>query len=170
MTDTSALVWLSLTNWFHLLATVVWIGGIITNLTVVQPSARESLEPPVMGRFMDSFIRRLRPLIYASMAVLAVSGIIMMLLNRHYLGLFDFGNLWTQFVLVKHILVLVIIILGVYMLGVIFPKMGRLAAKGPSPQLGKLQKLQIRLGMTSVTIALLVLLFTAITGAVSALP
>jgi hypothetical protein len=118
---------------------------------------------------MGLFIRRLRVLIYTSMGVLVVSGIVMMLLNRHYLGLFDFGNLWTQFVLLKHILASVLIIVGVYILEGVFPKMGRLAAKGPSPALAGLQKLQARLAITSVVIAVLILLCTAVSGAISAL-
>jgi hypothetical protein len=93
-----------------------------------------------------------------------------MLLNKHYLGLLDLGNSWTVFLLVKHIFVIILIILGVYMFEVLAPKLGRMAAKGPSPELAQLQKLQLRLGTAGIITALIVLLFTAVVTAISALP
>jgi uncharacterized membrane protein len=169
MPSVSELAILSAVNWLHLVATVVWIGGIVTNLIVVSPSAKESLEPPVMGRFMGSFIKRFRCLVYFSMGVLVVTGVIMMLLNDQYLGIFNFGNLWTLVVVVKHILVVILIILAIYIFQILFPRMGQLGAKGPSPELAKLQKLQGQLAVTTVIIGLVILVFTAITGAISAL-
>lgn len=170
MSSTSTLLLLSVLNWLHLVATVTWIGGIVTNMFLIVPTARENLEPPVMSRFMGSFTKRLRPIIYICMAVLVVTGWFMMTINRHYLGAFGFGNLWTVFVLTKHILVVVLIIIGIYILQVLFPKIGQLAAKGPSPELTKLQQAQMRLGMAAIATSLLVLLFTGISGAISALP
>jgi uncharacterized membrane protein len=169
MPNVSDLAILSTVNWLHLVATVVWIGGIVTNLIVVLPSAKESLEPPVMGRFMGSFIKRFRWLVYFSMGVLVVTGVIMMLMNDQYLGMLNFGNLWTLVLLVKHILVVILIILAIYLLQVVFPKVGQLGAKGPSPELAKLQKLQGQLSITTVIIGLIILVFTAITSAISGL-
>ena len=170
MSDVSKLVLLSAMNWLHLVAVVVWIGAMISNVLVLLPSARESLEPPVMGRLMGSIMRRTRRLVYASITILLVTGVIIMLLNKHYLGLLDLGNSWTVFLLMKHIFVAILIILGVYMFEVLAPKLGRIAAKGPSPVLARLQKLQVRLGMAGVITALIVLLFTAVISAISALP
>lgn len=170
MSDTSALVTLSIMNWLHLIATVAWIGGIITNMFVVVPTARENLEPPVMSRFMGAFTRRLRLIIYISMGILVVTGVFMMIFNKYYLGLFGFGNIWTLFVVIKHILVVILIIMGIYILQFLFPKIGQLSTKGPSPQLAELQKRQMLMGMASIGIAALILLFTGISGAISALP
>ena len=168
MSYAAQLTILSILNWFHLVATVAWIGGVFTNLLVIMPSARASLEPPVMGRFMGAFMGRFRNLVYISMGVMVVSGIFMMFFNKHFVG--TFGNFWEQMLLTKHILVIALIIVGVYMLQVLVPKIGQLAAKGPSPELGKLQKRQARLGMTGFLLGLLILLFTGINGAISALP
>ena len=169
MQSVSGLIGLSVLNWLHLVATVVWIGGIFTNILALSPSARESLEPMVMGRFMGSYITRFRRLVYISMGILVVTGAIMMIMNPQYSVSSNFGSLWMQFVLVKHVFSVILIILGIHMLQVIFPKIGRLAAQEPSPELGKLQRLQTRLGMTSLIIGTLILVFTAITGAISAL-
>jgi hypothetical protein len=93
-----------------------------------------------------------------------------MFLNKHYLGLLDLGNSWTVFLVVKHIFVAILIIVGVYMFEVLAPKLGQMASKGPSPELARLQKLQARIGTAGVITALIVLLFTAIISAISALP
>ncbi len=170
MSDVSKLVLLSAMNWLHLVAVVVWIGAMISNVLILLPSARESLEPPVMGRLMGSIMRRTRRLVYASIIVLLVTGVIIMLLNKHYLGLLDLGNSWTVFLLVKHIFVAILIIVGIYMFEVLAPKLGRMAAEGPSPELARLQKLQVRLGTAGVITALIILLFTAVVTAISALP
>ncbi len=170
MSDVSKLVLLSALNWLHLVAVVVWIGAMITNVLTLLPSARESLDPPVMGRLMGAVMKRVRRLVYISIAVLLVTGVIMTSLNKEYLGVLDFGNSWGVFLLVKHIFVAILIILGVYMFEVLAPKLGRMAAKGPSPEFAQLQKLQARIGTAGVIIALIILLFTAVTTAISALP
>lgn len=169
MPDASELIPLSIVNWLHLMATVVWIGGMVTNVLAILPTAKETLEPPVMGRFMGGFVKRSRPIIYTSMAVLVVTGGLMMTLNENYTGMLNFDNIWAVSLLVKHILVVVLIILAVYTLQVIFPKIGRATAKGPSPELAKLQSLQVRVGIAALITALLILLLTAIDGAISAL-
>ena len=164
------LIILSLVNWLHLVATVTWIGALVTNMVVLMPTARETLEPPVMGRFLGSFMKRFRPLVYRSIIVLSITGIIMMLLNKHYLGRLDFGNLWTQLLLVKHVLIIIMVVMVVYAFEVLAPRVGRLAAAGPSPELAKLQKLQMRVAKIGLIIALLVLLLTSIITAISSLP
>lgn len=170
MSDVSELVLLSVLNWLHLIAIVVWIGGMVTNYLTLLPSARESLDPPVMGRLMGAVMKRSSRLVYISIAVLLVTGVIMMSLNKEYLGPLDLGNLWTVILLVKHVFVAILIILGVYMFEVLAPKLGQMAAKGPSPELAKLQKVQMRVGRAGLITALIILLFTAVTTAISALP
>lgn len=165
----SDLTILSVVNWFHLVATVVWIGGIILSVTAISSAAKQSLEPPAMGRFMSSFMKRFRTMIYVSIALLVVTGVFMMFYNKSYAGGMDMGNLWVLLVVVKHVFVIVLIILGVYMLEGIYPKIERLGAKGPSPKMAKLQKLQMRIGVTNMVLGLIILALTAITGAISAL-
>ena len=156
-------------NWLHLLATVVWIGGMIFVILAVTPAAKETLEPPVMGRFMGSLMKKFRVIIYVSIGLLIATGIGMMLMNKEYAGTYDFGNLWTAVVVVKHIFVLILIILGIYMMEVIVPKIGRLGAKGPSPEMAKAQKLQMRIGAINFILAILILVCTAVNGAISVL-
>ncbi len=94
----------------------------------------------------------------------------MMLLNRHYQGALDFGNLWTQLLLVKHILIVILIVGVIYGFEVLAPRVGRVAAASLSPQLAQLQKLQMRVSMIGLVVALIVLLLTSIITAISSLP
>ncbi|MDO8578822.1 MAG: hypothetical protein Q7R50_06545 [Dehalococcoidales bacterium] len=170
MSDAVRLVLLSIVNWLHLAATVTWLGAMVTNMLVLMPAARETLEPQVMGRFMGSFMKKFRPLVYLSIIALVVTGVIMMLLNRHYLGILDFGNLWTWLLLVKHIIIIIMVVMVIYAFETLAPKVGKLAAAGPSPELAKLQKLQMNIAMAGLLMALSVLLLTSVITAISSLP
>ena len=133
---------------------------------VLSPSAKESLEPPVRGRFIGSYMKRFRVLAYVCMGVLVVTGVIMMLFSPKYTGGFDLSSPWALFLLLKHIFVVVLIVIGVYILEIVFPKITQAGAKEPSPEMPKLQTLLGKLGMTSFAIGLLILLFTAVTSVV----
>ena len=63
-------------------------------------------------------------------------------------------------------IIAVLIILGICILESVFPKIKQAGAKGPSPEMPKLQKRLHTLGMTTFIIGLLVLLFTAVTSVV----
>ncbi len=158
---------LSVMNWLHLIATVVWIGGIGTNLLVLMPSMRESLEPPMIGKLMGAVMRRFRRLVYASIFVLGVTGVLMNLLDENYLGLMKLGNLWSQITLIKHIFTAALIFLAVYAFEGLGPKVSKLAVKGPSPELARLQKLQIKLATTGLIMGIIILLLTGIATAIS---
>jgi uncharacterized membrane protein len=166
---TSDLAIMSAMNWLHLLATVAWIGGVLINVIVLSPAAKESLEPPMMMRLWGAVMKRFRVIVYVCMAVFIGTGIVMMFMNSAYGDTFDFGDTWTLFLVIKHILVLILIIVGIYMLEGVFPKLKKLAAKGPSPELGKAEKRQKVVGATSLILAVLILICTAVNGAISAL-
>ena len=68
---------LTLSHFFHLLATVIWIGGIILILLVILPSAKVALESaPVVGRLMQEITKRFTPMANISILVLIVTGVV----------------------------------------------------------------------------------------------
>ena len=151
---------LSVLNFLHLLATVTWIGGMATNILVVLPSTREVLEAAVSGRFIGAIMKRFRRIVYGSIITLVLCGVPLTLLNENYVGQFD--NAWSQVVLVKHLFAVALVLLAVYSFEVLAPKVAKLAAKGPSPELLKAQKLQLRLASTGFVLGLIILLLIAI--------
>lgn len=66
-----------LTVYLHLLAAVVWVGGIVFLATVAVPLARQ-LDQPLRTRVISEAGRRFRAIGWASLAVLLVTGIINM--------------------------------------------------------------------------------------------
>jgi uncharacterized membrane protein len=155
-------------DWLHLLATVVWIGGMTTNLLVTLPALGEVLEPPMAGKLMGAIMKRFKPLIYTSMIILVISGLIMSIFNKSYPGLMQLGNLWSIIALIKHLLVALLIIIGIYAFEGLAPKIMKLAAKGPSPEIAALQKLQKKLALGGLGLGVLILLLTSIMSTISA--
>ncbi len=161
------LILLSVINWIHLFAVAVWIGGITINLMIVLPSIREALEPALMGKVMGAVMKRFRVWVYISIVLLVVTGFGMMRFNMNYMGFAQFGNVWSVVSLIKHIVTLIMIILAVYAFEGLARKVAKVAAKGPSDDLVRLQKKQISLAATGFIMGIIVLLLTGILGAIS---
>lgn len=170
MADVWLQIALSIVNWLHLIATVAWIGAMTMNLLVLLPSMRETLEPATMGKLLGAVMKRFRRLVYGSIILLVLSGLAMTALNKSYLGPLQFGNAWTQVMLIKHVFVAALIGLAIYALEVLAPKVAKMGAKGPSPELARLQKLQMRLAGAGFALGLVILLLTGVATAISALP
>jgi len=85
----------------HLIATLVWLGGLITLVLISWPGAIGTT--PEGKAFVEAMEKRLRPFAGGSMFVLLVSGFVQMGSDPNYLGLFQFGNLWSAAMLMKHV-------------------------------------------------------------------
>jgi uncharacterized membrane protein len=79
----------SVCHFLHLLATVVWIGGIAMILLVILPGARNSLDAKNMGEVMKEVARRFTPLANASIVILVITGL---LIGHVEKGFFGFGT------------------------------------------------------------------------------
>jgi uncharacterized membrane protein len=163
-----SVVLVSVVNWLHLLATVTWIGGMTTNMLVLLPSIGEALEPPAAGKLMGTVMKRFRKVIYASIAVLAITGMIMNNFNKSYLGMMQFGNLWSVIALIKHLITLIMILLVIYAFEGLAPKVAKLAASGPSQELAALQSKQKKMAGIGFMLALIILFLTGMMTAFSA--
>jgi len=71
------LVSLSLT--LHLLAAVIWVGGMFFAYLCLRPVAAEQLEPPQRLRLWAGVFKRFFPFIWVSVIVLPLTGYYMML-------------------------------------------------------------------------------------------
>ncbi|HEB29733.1 MAG TPA: hypothetical protein ENI15_02520 [Spirochaetes bacterium] len=163
----SILALMAVANFFHLFATVAWIGGMTTNMIILLPSAKSALDPPSMGKLMGAVMKRFRVLVYTSIVVLAITGTVITRFNRSYTGLFQFGDLWSKMALIKHIIIVIMIIIVIIAFEGIGKKAAKLAAKGPSPEIAAIQKKQIGLASFGFILGIIVLALTAIMSAVS---
>jgi len=164
---------LSLSHFFHLLATVVWIGGMVMILLVILPGAKAALESaPTVGRLMKDIARRFTPMANISILVLIVTGIAITYQERNFSGFLDFNHTWPAVMFLKHSFVALMIIIHFYRGLILNPKIGKLSAQAdksqkssaiPSP-VGKLQKFSLNLVKTNLALGMIVLLLTAISS------
>lgn len=96
----------SLSNWLHAVATVIFIGHFVLLAGIYIPALSKN------GSALSEISKRSRPWMYASLVIFAVTGTHLMLVDSGYLGFMDFGNFWGIVMLAKHILVFAMIALG----------------------------------------------------------
>jgi uncharacterized membrane protein len=156
----------------HMVATVIWVGGITLMALVVYPGVRRVLGAgPQAGAVMAELHRRFSPLAMISLAALGVTGLAQMSVNTHYNGFLQINNSWAVALLLKHVAYLVMAGLGAYSVWGITPALNRLAmleAKGkPAGEaLAALRRREERLNRINFVCALVVLFFTAVARAV----
>jgi putative copper resistance protein D len=159
--------WLAASYVLHMLATVVWIGGIVFMALVVAPATRDE---PGGSRLFAAIRRRFAPLAGLSLAVLIVTGMVQLTSSTHYAGFLNLSNMWAQAILLKHIAVGGMIVTALYMNLVIHPDINRTAmllsaGKAQPEEMTALSRRQSRAAQINLVLATVVLLFTAIARA-----
>lgn len=154
----------------HLVATVVWVGGLALLALVVWPAARARLGPgPEAGRFLTDLQRRFNPLAWTSLAVLVGTGMMQMAASPHYGGFLRIETAWAVAMLVKHAAVLGMVAAGAATQAWVQPEIARLnllVERGrPAPELAALRRREVRLLWLNLAGALVTLICTAIATA-----
>ena len=161
---------LSLCHFSHILATVVWIGGIVMILLVILPGAKAALESPMQSRLMKDVAKRFTPMANISILALIVTGIVITYYEKNFTSILDFNNTWNVVLFIKHLLVASMIVIHFYRGLILNPKIGRLSSQvnesqvtpSLSSQVVMLQKFSLNLVKTNFVLGLIVLLFTGI--------
>lgn len=162
---------LAISYFFHLVATVLWIGGLVIMVLLVLPTARRVVgEQPTLYAFLNRLRRRFVPIANLSLAALVVTGLIQMSGDPNYDGLMTFNNDWSRFMLMKHAAIVGMFICMVFAQLTVAPALDRallLLEKGKQEPaaLEKLHRDETRLTWINVGLSLLVLLFTALATA-----
>ena len=101
--------------WLHALATVILLGYYAVLAFVVLPVLRRTVNGLALGRVIPAIERRALPLILASIGVFLVTGTYLLLTDERFLGLGHvFGNAWSTLIVIKHVLVIALIGIGVF--------------------------------------------------------
>jgi uncharacterized membrane protein len=157
---------LSLIYWLHMLATVIWIGGLAAVGLLVIPAARRTLDDGAYSGFLLALQKRLDPLAWLSLAVLTVTGLFQMSASPSYQGFLKFDNRWAIAILIKHLLFLVMIVVSAYITWGVLPGMRRAAilrSQGhPAGQSIKIEREEVRLQRLNLILGVLILALTAI--------
>ncbi|MBI3761587.1 MAG: CopD family protein [Chloroflexi bacterium] len=162
---------LALSYWLHMLATIVWVGGLAMMALVAWPGAQKILGPgPTMAALVAEWQRRFNPLAWLSLAVLIATGLTQMTANKNYAGFLNIANAWTAAILTKHIAVGGMIVIGAFMNGALQPALARLAlleSRGkPAPEIEILRRRELALIRLNLACGILVLALTAVARAV----
>ncbi len=158
---------LAVSYFFHLLATVIWIGGLAILSGLVIPAARKSLaENAQAAAFYSGLRKRFFPLVNLSLMVLLITGIAQMSADEHYEGVLQFSNEWSRALLLKHIAFVGMIICGLIMQYMAAPALERASllvthGKGDIQEMERLRRRETRLAWLTLGLGILVLAFTA---------
>jgi uncharacterized membrane protein len=167
---TAAPYWaLTMAYWLHMLATVAWIGGLVALNYLFIPAARGVLAAEDYSRMLDKIQRRLDPLAWLSLAVLVATGLFQMIASPNYEGFLEFSNRWSQAILVKHVVFLMMTGVSAYMTWVLLPGLRRIAllrAKAQGTAIsGELEKRERALLRLNLVLGVVVLGLTALARA-----
>ena len=94
---------MSIALFLHILAAVIWVGGMFFAHVVLRPVAAGQLEPPVRLTLWVGVFKRFFPMVFAAIATLLVTGYWMVL---SFYGGFDAVGLhvhimvWTGYVMI----------------------------------------------------------------------
>jgi uncharacterized membrane protein len=158
-------------DWLHLLATVVWIGGMAFNVWVLRPSLT-SVDPSRRIKLGSAVLNRFIYLAWACIATLISTGI--------FIARPRGGAIYGFVMTAKHMTVLAMVLIVAVISFVLFPKSRAFVSKinaetretpslsstEPPPELRKVQGQMVLLVKLNLTLGVLVLLFTAILGGV----
>jgi len=158
---------LALSYFFHLLATIVWLGGLVILTLLVWPEARRTLsEAPALYTLLTRMRKRFLPLTNFCLVVLIFTGLIQLTDDPHYDGVLQFTNEWSRVILLKHVAIGGMILCSLALQYYVTPALERatlLVERGKSDGADwtRLRQREIRLTQLSLLLGILVLAFTA---------
>ena len=167
---------LSIAYWLHMLATVLWIGSLSALALVVLPAAGRTLDPPAYARLLEQLQRRLDPLGWFCLLVLAGTGLFQMSASPNYAGFLAIQTTWAVAILVKHLVFFVMIGVSAWSTWGVLPALRREAmraagrsaaavnatAANAAPADSQLQQRSLRLLRLNLALSVIVLALTAL--------
>jgi uncharacterized membrane protein len=158
---------LAISYFFHLVATVIWVGGLVLLTFLVWPEVSRTLaDKPAAYQIVTNLRRRFTPLINLSLVVLVITGLIQMSGDPNYDGVMQFANEWSRVMLLKHLAIVGMVLSGLVLQLGVTPALERVSLmasrdKADPVEWARLRRREIRLTWLNVGLGLLVLAFTA---------
>ena len=155
--------------WLHLLATVVWFGGLIVVALAAWPALRRQA---LASNDWLALQQRFIPWVNGSLLVLLITGFVQMTNDPNYTGFLVMDSLWAWAILIKHIVILGMVGITVYLQTTLYPAMSRvrlLAEKRPQlaeAEQKRLKQQEVRLLRLNLFCAVAILFCTAIATAI----
>ena len=147
-------------NFFHLLATSVWIGGALFIKIVLEPALKKT-DPSLGGKIMGNVAPRFSIAAWTSLIILIVTG----LLKTPSDMLFSADGETETYLMLKHVAIIVVLIIGVLIAFIIVPKMNSSMPKPgerPSDNFLNYSKQLQRLSLTSTVLGIIILILASL--------
>lgn len=160
---------LSVSYTVHLIATVVWFGGLIVMAAMALPALRQGT---LSANQWLALQKRFAPWTTGSLIFLLISGFVQMTNDVNYSGFLVIDGVWAWAMLIKHVAFGALALLTAYMQFSLYPAMERtavLAAQRPkiaAAEQEKLSRQEGRLLRLNLLCALIILICTAAATAV----
>jgi uncharacterized membrane protein len=151
----------------HMLATVVWIGGLVFQAVFLMPATQSRLETFHQLRLMAALRRRFIPIAWLSLALLVATGLTQMIAHPSYEGILSINNGWAVALLAKHLAIILMVGAAAYQSLWLHPAYERLLLLrsrdgDASTNTDDLDRSARRLLWVNLCLSALVLIFTAI--------
>jgi uncharacterized membrane protein len=157
---------LTLIFWTHMLATVLWIGGLTVLLFVVLPLVNRTLPAENRAVLLEQIQRRFDPISWGCLLLLVATGLFQMSANPNYQGFLAINNRWAAAILIKHLLFGVMIIVNAVLTWGVLPGLKRVALKRQkgidAPEDASLRRRELFLLRLNFVLGVLILGMTAL--------
>jgi len=97
----------------HDIATAIWIGGLIHMSLTILPTFRNVNDEKMRKQLMMILQNRLSILVYISIVMLVVTGILESWHSQAFRGFFSFSNVYSSLLSIKHLLVIAMIAIAI---------------------------------------------------------
>lgn len=157
---------LPLSYFVHLIATVIWLGGLVISAVIALPAYKQNNLSENQWTILQA---KLIPWINGSLIVLLISGFYQMTVDSNYTGFLSIDSTWAWALLLKHVAFIGMVLVTVYEQFKLYPEMKRmamLAESGKSADIITLTEKSTKLLRLNLILAGLILFFTAIATAV----
>ena len=147
-------------SFFHLLATVVWIGGMFYMDLILMPSLAK-IDPGESGKLMGMIAKKFTITAWSAIIILIITGILKTPTDMY----FDTSDEWGIFLLIKHVLIIGSIIVGLFITFVYVPGLKANSPKPgemPSAEFVSYSKKIENLSKTNLVLGILILIFASL--------
>lgn len=161
---------LAISLFFHIVSTVLWIGGQIIMALLVWPEMRRVLkESPALYQLLNRLRQRFVPISWLALVVLVVTGLSQMTADPNYDGVMQITNEWSRVMLLKHLTIGLMVLSGLVLQYGIVPALERTSllverGKGDPAEWERLRRREVRLTWFNVGLGVLILAFSTWAG------
>ncbi len=108
-----------------MVATVVWIGGILYQSFFLLPALRGIEETALTERLLERLRTHFQPVTWLCLTILIGTGLVQMSANPNYDGFLAIDNPWAKAILLKHVAIALMILIAAYQSLILFPRLTR---------------------------------------------